>query len=107
MQVYYDNILNSIRSKAKEIIPEDAKLILFGSQARKDADNESDWDLLLLLNKKDISETDYNKYVWPLVQLGWNLGEYFSVKMYSMEDWNKRISTPFYNNVEQEGVLFY
>ncbi|MBO6118492.1 MAG: nucleotidyltransferase domain-containing protein [Bacteroidales bacterium] len=89
------------------MIPEDAKLILFGSQARKDADNESDWDLLLLLNKKDISETDYNKYVWPLVQLGWNLGEYFSVKMYSMEDWNKRIFTPFYNNVEQEGVLFY
>ena len=105
MHLQYNNILDIIRNKAKEIMPEDAKLILFGSQARKDADEESDWDLLLLLNKNDISDADYNNYVWPLVQLGWNVGEYFSVKMYSTQDWNSRKSTPFYKNVEREGIL--
>lgn len=46
-----DEVLRTIRQKAVSIMPKDAKVILFGSRVRKDAKADSDWDILVLLNK--------------------------------------------------------
>ena len=97
-------ILDKVRSTMALVMPEGAKLSLFGSQARGDATPESDWDFLLLLNKSKVEEADYEQYVYPLVDLGWSLGEYFSVKVYSSDDWQLRKGTPFYNNVERDQI---
>lgn len=43
------NILGMIRHLGEDILPENAKLVLFGTQARGDARQDSDWDLLILL----------------------------------------------------------
>lgn len=59
-------ILNKIRELKRKLLP-DAKLILFGSQARQDATSESDWDILILLNKDKITSTDFRKYAYPFV----------------------------------------
>ena len=37
-----DEVLNAIRLKAESIMPKDAKVILFGSRARRDAKADSD-----------------------------------------------------------------
>lgn len=96
-------ILSSIKELKKNILP-DARLILFGSQARQDATSESDWDMLILLDKDEITPTDFDKYAYPFVELGWKLGEYFSMKLYTVSEWMKRKGTPFFKNVEAEGV---
>jgi len=44
-------IFENIRAIKRQIIPNE-KLILFGSQARGDAREDSDWDLLLIINKE-------------------------------------------------------
>jgi predicted nucleotidyltransferase len=99
-----DIILNKIRELKKEIIPEH-RLILFGSQARRDARPDSDWDLLILLNKEGrVSYEDENKYAYPIAELGFNYGKYFSVKVYTEKEWKKKSYTPFYKNVEAEGI---
>lgn len=98
-------ILNNIRELKRKLLP-DAKLILFGSQARQDATSESDWDMLILLDKDEITSTDFEKYAYPFVELGWKLGEYFSMKLYTVSEWMKRKGTPFFKNVEAEGVEF-
>jgi len=44
-----DKILNQIRASILEILP-GSEIILFGSQARNDAIDSSDYDLLIILN---------------------------------------------------------
>lgn len=96
-------IINHIKELKKEILPS-GKLILFGSQARQDTTPESDWDLLMLIDKDKITLSDFDVYAYPFVELGWRLGEYFSMKLYTFSEWMKRQSTPFYKNIEAEGI---
>ena len=58
-------IFKEIQSLKRRILPTE-KVILFGSQARGDARPDSDWDLLVLVNKekRNIIE-DYDKYGYP------------------------------------------
>ena len=58
----------------------------------------------MLLNKPRIEYEDFGRYAYPFVELGITFGEYFSVKQYTTEEWKQRKGTPFYKNVEKEGV---
>jgi uncharacterized protein len=82
-----------------------ADVILYGSRARGDEREYSDWDILIL--------TDYpadlaieGKFRDKLYDLELETGESFSVFAYSKNDWyTRQKSTPFFANVTQEGVL--
>ena len=104
MQVQPNSIPDKIREKLKTIDPY-AKAILFGSRARGNPDPDSDWDILILLDKKKIETTDFDTIAYPLFELGWHFNQQFSIKLYTVTDWEKRSFTPFYKNIEQEGIL--
>ena len=95
-------ILENIRRMKRQLLPND-RLILFGSQARGDARADSDWDLLLLLNKQKKEESDKDK-AYQFVMMGWDYGTDMSVKIYTEEQWNKGKMFPFYKNVINEGI---
>jgi predicted nucleotidyltransferase len=63
-------IFQEIQTLKRRILPNE-KVILFGSQARGDAREDSDWDLLVLLNKngKITSEED-TTYGYPFDKIG-------------------------------------
>lgn len=42
-----------------------------------------------------------------LVELGWELGSMINPVIYSKDDWEKRLFTPFYINVKQYGILLW
>jgi predicted nucleotidyltransferase len=86
-------------------IDKNGKVILYGSQARGTANQNSDWDVLILLDKPKIEPEDFDRIVYPLVELGWNEGEQISPKLYTFDEWKKRNFTPFYKNIEKEGVV--
>lgn len=93
--------------RIKEIVSAlepDAKVFLFGSRARGDFNSSSDWDLLVLLNKNKIQPDDFDRISWPLYKIGWEYGEQFSVKLYTINEWEKRSFTPFYKSVFKEGI---
>jgi len=76
------------------------KVILFGSQARGDVREDSDWDLLVLLNKgKRNFIEDYDKYGYPFSEIGDKYGTYISAKIYTKKDWESHPSLLKYNNV--------
>jgi len=100
-----ENILLSIRALGAKVLPEGARLILFGSQARNDARDDSDWDLLILLNDKQLQKDTFGAFAYPFVELGWEYGTYFSPKIYTYAEWAKRKGTPFYENIAREGVV--
>ena len=100
-----ETILSSIRALGAKVLPKGARLILFGSQARNDARDDSDWDLLILLNDKQLQKDAFGAFAYPFVELGWEYGTYFSPKIYTYSEWAKRKGTPFYDNVNKEGTI--
>lgn len=47
-------VINSIKDMAKRVLSKGSMLFLYGSRARGDYHKDSDWDLLLLLDKPRI-----------------------------------------------------
>lgn len=99
-----ENIIQLIQEKVKQIMPEGTRVILFGSQARGDARDDSDWDILILLNKERLDNSDHDNYSYPLFELGWYIDVQIHPMLYTAKDWVKRKFSPFYKNIEQEGI---
>jgi len=95
----------AIREVLAENLPAKGKAFLFGSQARGDAKSDSDWDILIIVDKKYLQPSDYDEITYPLTELGWNIGEVINPIMYTKEEWESYKFTPFYKNVMAEGVL--
>jgi len=105
MNNFETNILNQIKEiiKAKEPL---AKIYLYGSRSRGTAKKDSDWDLLILLNKENISNETEKEITNPLYDLEFDTGEVISPMIYSEKEWNTKYKvTPFYKNVMREGKL--
>jgi predicted nucleotidyltransferase len=98
-------ILSSIRKLKHKILPND-KLILFGSQARGDARSDSDWDLLVVLDKNGKHDrNDFNNFAFPFEELGWDYGVAINTLLYTKEEWDKGKIFPFYKNVTRDGII--
>ena len=53
-----DTTIVKIKDIAKTTIPFGSKAILYGSRARGDARKDSDWDILILLDKEHLEQSD-------------------------------------------------
>ena len=99
-----EQIFREIQALKRQILPNE-KVILFGSQARGDAREDSDWDLLVLLNKekKNFIE-DSNKYAYPFSEIGFKYGKVIMAMIYTLKEWEMRKPTPLYKNIAQDGI---
>jgi len=93
-----DAIRNAV-SKSPQV-----RAILFGSRARNDARTDSDWDILLLVDKDKITKADYDNISYPLFELGWALQQQINPVLYTEKEWQRHSFTPFYKNVTKEGI---
>lgn len=94
-------VIKRIKEVAAQILPEGSSLWLYGSRARGDAHPDSDYDLLILLNKDVLTLDDYRQSI-PFRQLGWSINETISPQVYSKDEWGKNNYTLFYDNVEHD-----
>ena len=99
-----EKIANGIHAILGGIAPIKGKAILFGSRARGDAKETSDWDILVLLDKERITAADMDDVSYPIRELGWKIDEMVNPIMYTMQEWGKKKATPFYKNVMEEGI---
>ena len=97
-------IFKEMQALKRRILP-DERVVLYGSRARGDAREDSDWDLLVLLNKdkRNYSE-DFDRYAYPFTEIGLKHDTVVSIQIYTTKDWEKGKAFPFYKNVEREGV---
>lgn len=99
------SLLKDIKRIVNEKYPM-ARIYLYGSRVRGNATSESDWDLLILLNKEMITPEMEDEITSPLYDLEFDIGEVISPMIYSEKEWNEKYRvTPFYNNVMKEGIL--
>ncbi len=92
----------AVLETAQKVSPE-AKVILFGSRARDDARPDSDWDFLVLISENNLaSEQEIINKVFQEVELLYGKG--ISLVVHSFEEWNRRQQTPFYQEVQRDGI---
>ena len=97
--------LTRIKQTAISTIPKGGRAILYGSRARGDAHKDSDWDILILLDKDTLDQSDYDNVSYPFVLLGCDLGQEINPIMYTTKEWESYRITPFYENVTRDGIV--
>ena len=101
----HPDIVKSLREIIHREAP-DAKVILYGSEARGNTHDGSDIDLLILLNKDRITLEDEEKITFPIYLLELKTGVLISPMIVARKNWeNRPFKTPFYINVMNEGVI--
>lgn len=100
-------VIDSIKDVANRILPKGSLLYLYGSRARGDYHEGSDWDLLLLLDKPHLEYEDFDKYSYPFVEMGWDIGEDIRPHAYTKDEWFNGPHAMFYYNVEQDKKVLY
>ena len=96
--------LERIKTTAAATVPKGSRAFLYGSRARGDAQKDSDWDILIVLNKDRLEQADYDNVSYPFVLLGCDIGEQINPIMYTQKEWNRYNYTPFFENVTREGI---
>lgn len=98
-------ILLQIKQKVHQAEP-GAEIILFGSYARGDNRKDSDIDLLILLQKQKVTDTDKTKIIHNLYDIELSSGYPISSVILAKKDWVTRHSyTSLYMNVKQDGIV--
>lgn len=100
-----ESVLSAIRNVAIDGIPKDASVILFGSQARGDEHEYSDWDILILIDKDKLSSEDHDRYSYPFWELGWKINAMIHPAVYTRKDWQTKSNPIFRSNVERDGIV--
>jgi predicted nucleotidyltransferase len=97
-------VIDRIKKAVKKTDPQ-AVAILYGSRATHKSTKESDWDILILLNKPKVSIKEQN-FRHTLYDVELELGEAISTLVYAIPDWNSRLSvTPIYQSIQKTGIV--
>ena len=101
-------ILTILKERMDSFMPKDAEVLLFGSRARGDYSDASDWDLLVLLDRPDrISVAELGKIAYPFYDLGAELDIEINPVIYTRKDWQYRKYTPFYANATADSIRIW
>ena len=99
-----NDIIENLKKVAKNSLPANSSLLLYGSQARGDVHKGSDWDLLILLDKPELEAKDY-AVAYPFREFGWEIGEEVNPSLYTKQQWDSWTYLPYYKNVERDKIV--
>ena len=97
-------LLERVKQAVYEVEPE-ADIVLYGSRARGDAQAESDWDFLILLDGVvDEARTDAIRH--RLYEIEWDCGEVLCSIVRSLQEWDWPLQqvTPFAKILREQGI---
>jgi predicted nucleotidyltransferase len=100
-----NSVLKKIKESIKKIDPL-ATAILFGSRATRHFKKDSDWDILILIDKPVNTIKDEQLFRHNLYDIELETGEAISTFVYDIKYWKTMLSsTPLYKAVEQNGII--
>lgn len=97
-------IVKMIRSTVHAQDPQ-AQIILYGSRARGTQRNDSDWDILILVDNPNMSVAERGALEYALWDKGMDMGQEVNATAYTKSQWESAPPTLFKHNVINEGVL--
>ena len=99
--------IEKLREFASKTMEPGSKVWLYGSRARGDYRPNSDWDLLVLIDRDKVSDEDFSKFSYSFIYYGWLNEADVSPQIYTFKDWEKCRITPYYQNVQQDKKIIY
>ena len=95
-------LIKRVKESVKSVDPK-ARVILFGSRARGNNDEKSDWDFLILVSEK-ADENIKQQIRSKLIETELEAEQVVSTIIYSKVQWPKYKITPLYKNISREGL---
>lgn len=104
-----EKLKDSIIDVAKELASDNLyRIYLYGSYARGDFDEESDVDIMIILDCGKESVEKYRKRMCHYASLmGLEFDKEISILMRDKETFYNNNISAFYNNIIQEGIVLY
>ncbi len=97
-----------ILSKIKEsvnAIDQEANIMLFGSQARNDEREDSDWDILIV-TPHVVDKKYEQKFRHRLIEVELEYGIALSVFAQSEQEWHNKYNViPLFKSIKSEGII--
>jgi predicted nucleotidyltransferase len=95
-----DRITKSIYGKEPHV-----EAYLFGSRARGDFRDDSDWDILILIEEDKVTNEIEDKFRDGLYDIELEAGQIISTFIYPKEFWMSSLRySPLYENVNRYGI---
>lgn len=99
------SILSEVKQELKKLYKDDLiEIILYGSYARGDYNENSDIDLLVVLNSIETIGKETDKIVEAIYDINLKYNTLISIVPITYKDY-KSINSPLLLNIRQEGVL--
>lgn len=96
-------IISLIRDTIRASEPT-AQIILYGSRARGDAREDSDWDVLVIVDRAKTNLDDYKRLCYSVYYKGLDYGAEINPTLYTRKEWEQAPPTMFKYNVTTEGI---
>jgi len=100
------NILQEIAEKLsadKRIL----KAIVYGSRVRGDFRGDSDFDILVVVDKKSRELKDKIVDIFYAYELATDMSFSLTIRSQDELNFNERLGSPFFENIKKEGIIFY
>jgi predicted nucleotidyltransferase len=98
-----NKIIRLIRETVRQQEP-NADIILYGSRARGEARKDSDWDVIVIIDKPVMNFSEKGKIDYILWTKGLELGEEINTFEYTRKQWDSLPPSLFKHNVITEGI---